>query len=251
MEIIPAIDLLEGTCVRLFQGDYDQVTQFNPDPVRQALNWQDDGAKLIHIVDLDGAKQGVGKNDEVLLKIIEKISIPLQLGGGIRNIERAEYLLNKGVDRIILGTLALEQPNLVIKLAGKYPNQIIVGIDAKEGYVATRGWINKSDTKATDLVSSLNGVDLAAIIYTDISKDGTLSGPNINQLREVAEVSTVSVIASGGIGTYEDIISLQCLEKYGVDSVIVGRALYENNIDLSEAIKVANNLNLIDVINNE
>ena len=251
MEIIPAIDLLKGNCVRLFQGNYEKVTEFNTNPVQQALLWQGMGAKLLHVVDLDGAKEGIGQNDEELFKIKNALSIPLQIGGGIRDLKRAEFLLKKNIDRIILGTAALEDPVLISTLSMKYPGQIIVGIDAKDGYVATRGWLEKSKVKAQDLVQDLAEVNIAGIIYTDIAKDGTLAGPNLNQLRNVASVSKVPVIASGGIGSIEDIISLKSLEELGVSAVIVGRAIYEKNIDLAEAIKVAQNLDLDDGLQKE
>lgn len=237
MEIIPAIDLLDGACVRLHQGDYEQVTRFSDDPVAQALSWQNQGATRLHLVDLDGAKRGEPVNDAAIRAITAALDIPVQLGGGVRSVERAHDLLSCGLDRVILGTVAIEQPELVSQLAQRYPNQIVVGIDAKEGKVATRGWIEQSDVLATDLARRFSDAGIAAIITTDIATDGTLAGPNLTALREMAEASSVPVIASGGIGCMGDLLSLLPLEPLGVTGVIVGRALYDGRVELAEAIQ--------------
>ena len=237
MEIIPAIDLLDGACVRLHQGDYEQVTRFSDDPVAQALSWQNQGATRLHLVDLDGAKRGEPVNDAAVRAITAALDIPVQLGGGVRSVERAQDLLGCGLDRVILGTVAIEQPELVSQLAQRYPNQIVVGIDAKEGKVATRGWIEQSDVLATDLARRLSDAGIAAIITTDIATDGTLAGPNLTALREMAEASSVPVIASGGIGCMGDLLSLLPLEALGVTGIIVGRALYDGRVELAEAIQ--------------
>jgi len=237
MEIIPAIDLLDGACVRLHQGDYEQVTRFSDDPVAQALSWQNQGATRLHLVDLDGAKRGEPVNDAAIRAITAALDIPVQLGGGVRSVERAQDLLSCGLDRVILGTVAIEQPELVSQLAQRYPNQIVVGIDAKEGKVATRGWIEQSDVLATDLARRFSDAGIAAIITTDIATDGTLAGPNLTALREMAEASSVPVIASGGIGCMGDLLSLLPLEALGVSGVIVGRALYDGRVELAEAIQ--------------
>lgn len=237
MEIIPAIDLLEGACVRLHQGDYGQVTRFSDDPVAQALSWQEQGATRLHLVDLDGAKRGEPVNDNAVRAITAALEIPVQLGGGVRSLERAEDLLACGLDRVILGTVAIEQPDLVLRLAERCPNRIVVGIDAKDGRVATRGWIEQSDVLATDLARRLSGVGIAAIITTDIATDGTLAGPNREALRQMAAASGVPVIASGGIGCMADLLSLLPFESLGVTGVIVGRALYDGRVDLGEAIR--------------
>ena len=237
MEIIPAIDLLDGACVRLHQGDYEQVTRFSDDPVAQALSWQNQGATRLHLVDLDGAKRGEPVNDAAVRAITAALDIPVQLGGGVRSVERAQDLLSCGLDRVILGTVAIEQPELVSQLAQRYPNQIVVGIDAKEGKVATRGWIEQSDVLATDLARRFSDAGIAAIITTDIATDGTLAGPNLTALREMAEASSVPVIASGGIGCMGDLLSLLPLEALGVTGVIVGRALYDGRVELAEAIQ--------------
>ena len=246
MEIIPAIDLLNGKCVRLNQGNYNEVTKFNSDPVKQAQVWESQGAKRLHLVDLDGAKTGEPINDETIKDIKKAISIPIQLGGGIRNIDRAEELFDIGIDRIILGTIAIEKPDLVRVLSQKYPKRVAVGIDAKKGMVATQGWIKQSKTTSLELAKELNDLELAAIISTDISTDGTLKGPNIQALREIAEISNNPVIASGGIGSITDLISLTDLENDGIEAIIVGRALYDGSIDLKESQLILNNLSIQD-----
>ena len=246
MEIIPAIDLLDGQCVRLHQGNYEEVTHFNEDPIKQALTWQEQGAKLLHLVDLDGAKTGNPVNDVVVKKIITTLQIPVQLGGGVRSIERAEELLSYGLGRVILGTIAIEKPDLVEKLASRHPGRIVVGIDAKQGKVATHGWIEESNIKATDLARSLNSIGIAAIISTDIATDGAMSGPNIQALKEMVSTSTVPVIASGGVSCIADLIALNDLTPLGLKGVIIGRALYDRAIDLQEAIKVISNSHLQD-----
>ena len=236
MDIIPAIDLLGGSCVRLHQGDYDQVTRFSDDPVAQALSWQEQGATRLHLVDLDGAKSGDPVNDASVRAITAALSIPVQLGGGVRSVERAESLLACGLDRVILGTAAIENPDLVKDLARRYPGRIIVGIDARNGKVATRGWIEESNVEATTLARELSATGIAAIISTDIATDGTLAGPNLQALRNMAEASSVPVIASGGVGCMADLIALLALEPHGVTGVIVGRALYDGRVTLKEGM---------------
>jgi phosphoribosylformimino-5-aminoimidazole carboxamide ribotide isomerase len=237
MQVIPAIDLLEGQCVRLHQGDYGQVSRFNADPVAQALAWQAQGASRLHLVDLDGARSGEPVNDAVVREITAALSIPVQLGGGVRTAERAEALLAVGLDRVILGTVAIEQPELVRQLAGRHPGRIVVGIDARDGKVATRGWLQASEVEAEDLAASLEGSGVAALITTDIATDGTLAGPNLAFLRRMAQASSIPVIASGGIGDLADLLSLLSLAPLGVEGVIVGRALYDGRLDLAEALQ--------------
>ncbi len=249
MEIIPAIDLLNGNCVRLNQGNYNEVTKFNSDPVKQAQIWENQGAKRLHLVDLDGAKTGEPINDLTIKEIKKSIKIPIQLGGGIRTINRAKELFGIGIDRIILGTIAIENPALVRNLTEEYPKKVAVGIDAKDGMVATRGWLKQSETSFLDLAKQLNDLELAAIISTDISTDGTLKGPNIQALREIAEISTNPVIASGGIGSISDLISLADFENEGIEGIIVGRALYDGSIDLKEATLTLENLLIQDSFN--
>ena len=246
MEIIPAIDLLGGACVRLHQGDYNQVTRFSDDPVAQALSWQEQGASRLHLVDLDGAKSGDPVNDASVRAITNALSIPVQLGGGVRSVERVESLIGCGLDRVILGTAAIENPELVKELAGRHPGKVVVGIDARDGKVATRGWIEESNVEATTLASELSSAGIAAIISTDIATDGTLAGPNLKALREMADASSVPVIASGGVGCMADLLALLALEPYGVNGVITGRALYDGRIDLKEAIHAIGNGRLQD-----
>ena len=247
MEIIPAIDLLDGACVRLHQGDYDQVTRFSEDPVAQALSWQSQGATRLHLVDLDGAKRGEPINDAAVRAITAALDIPVQLGGGVRSLERAEELIACGLDRVILGTVAIEQPELVQELAQRHPGRIVVGIDANDGRVATRGWIAQSDVLATDLAQQFSAAGIAAIITTDIATDGTLAGPNLDALRTMAQCSAVPVIASGGIGCMADLLSLLPLEPLGIAGVIVGRALYDGRVDLAEAIAALGEARLQDI----
>ena len=247
MQVIPAIDLLDGQCVRLHQGDYDQVTRFSDDPVAQALSWQRQGAQRLHLVDLDGARTGDPVNDAAIKAITAALDIPVQLGGGVRSAARAAELLACGLERVILGTVALEQPELVDELATRHPGRIVVGIDAKNGKVATRGWITESTTEATELAQRLSSTGIAAIISTDIATDGTLAGPNLEALRAMAEASSVPVIASGGIGNLEHLLSLLALEPLGVTGVIVGRALYDGRVDLGEALAAIGDGRLQDV----
>ena len=251
MEIIPAIDLLNGKCVRLNQGNYNEVTKFNSDPVKQAQIWESQGARRLHLVDLDGAKTGEPINDLTIKKIKRSISIPIQLGGGIRTIDRAKELLGIGIDRIILGTIAIENPELVKVLSQEYPRRVAVGIDAKEGMVATRGWLKQSEISSLELAKRLNDLELAAIISTDIATDGTLKGPNVQALREITEISINPVIASGGVGSIADLISLSDFENEGIEGIIVGRALYDGSIDLKEALLALKNILIQDSINDK
>ena len=246
MELIPAIDLLNGKCVRLNQGNYNEVTKFNSDPVKQAQIWESQGAERLHLVDLDGAKTGEPINDLTIKEIKKSIKIPIQLGGGIRSIDRAKELFGIGIDRVILGTIAIENPELVKALSNEYPKKVAVGIDAKKGIVATRGWIKQSEITSIDLAKKLNDLELAAIISTDIETDGTLEGPNIQALREMAEISTNPVVASGGIGSISDLISLTDFENEGIEGIIVGRALYDGSINLKEALLTLKNLSIQD-----
>ncbi|MFM9072618.1 MAG: 1-(5-phosphoribosyl)-5-[(5-phosphoribosylamino)methylideneamino]imidazole-4-carboxamide isomerase [Cyanobium sp.] len=237
MDVIPAIDLLGGHCVRLHQGDYTKVTTFSEDPLTQALEWQSQGAARLHLVDLDGARKGEPVNDGAVRAITAALSIPVQLGGGVRSLERAEQLLELGLDRVILGTLAVEEPELVCRLAQRHPGRIVVGIDAREGWVATRGWLESSALQATDLARRFEGSGVAAFITTDIATDGTLAGPNLDFLRAMARASTIPVIASGGVGSLSDLLSLLVLAPLGVEGVIVGRALCDGGLDLREALQ--------------
>jgi phosphoribosylformimino-5-aminoimidazole carboxamide ribotide isomerase len=237
MDVIPAIDLLNGRCVRLYQGNYEQSQVFAEDPVTVAKNWVDQGARWLHLVDLDGAKTGEPVNLSAITQIVETLKIPVQVGGGLRTQERVASFLAMGVQRVILGTVAVENPDLVAQLCQTYPGQIVVGIDAREGMVATRGWIETSEVSAITLGQRVASEGAAAIIYTDIQRDGTLQGPNLPQLREMAETVSVPVIASGGVSSLTDLLSLLALEPIGVSGVIVGKALYTGNLSLTEALR--------------
>jgi phosphoribosylformimino-5-aminoimidazole carboxamide ribotide isomerase len=236
MDVIPAIDILEGKCVRLYQGDYDRLSVYDSNPVEVAKNWVAQGASRLHVVDLDGAKQGKPVNLEAIAAIVAAVSVPVQVGGGLRDRASVIELLNLGVERVIVGTVAVEQPELVSQLTEEFPQQIVIGIDARNGKVATRGWLETSEIAATELALQFQD-KAAAIIYTDIQRDGTLSGPNMEALREMAMAVRIPVIASGGVSSLTDLLSLLALEPLGVKGVIVGRALYTGDVKLSEAIQ--------------
>lgn len=237
MDVIPAIDLLEGRCVRLYQGDYAQAETFNDNPVAVAQQWVEQGATRLHVVDLDGAKVGHPVNLAAIAAIAQAIDIPIQVGGGLRDRQSVADLLAVGVQRAILGTIAVEQPDLVRQLGQEFPQQIVVGIDARGGRVATRGWLETSEVLATDLAQQLADSGAAAIIYTDIHRDGTLQGPNLEALRELATAINIPVIASGGMSSVTDLLNLLALEPLGVSGAIVGRAIYTGDIDLQAAIR--------------
>ncbi len=243
MDIFPAIDLLDGQCVRLYQGDYDKSQVFNDNPADMARSWLQQGANKLHLVDLDGAKAGQPVNLAAIASIVEVARqnaakpVQIQVGGGLRTEASVKQLLELGIDRIILGTVAVEQPQLVSDLCQKYPHQIVVGIDARDGKVATKGWLETSEVLATELASRMAQMGAAAIIYTDIHRDGTMSGPNLDALRELASGIEIPVIASGGVSSVRDLLSLLALEATGVTGTIVGRALYTGEVNLAEAIR--------------
>jgi phosphoribosylformimino-5-aminoimidazole carboxamide ribotide isomerase len=236
MIILPAIDLKEGHCVRLEQGLMDKDTVYNDNPGEQARIWQEQGGEFLHIVDLDGAFAGRPKNKEAIKAIVDAIDIPSELGGGIRDIETIEAYLELGIDRVILGTIAKEKPSLVEEACKKFPGQIVVGIDAKDGLVAVRGWADVTEKKATEMAKEMEGFGVEAIIYTDIARDGMMQGPNIEATRVLAESINIQVIASGGLSTLDDIRRLIAIEPSGVTGVITGKAIYSGAIDLREAV---------------
>ncbi len=247
MEVIPAIDLLGGQCVRLYQGDYQQAQVFNDDPVQVARTWAEQGATRLHVVDLDGAKQGESVNLGAIAKIAAAIDIPVQVGGGLRTVASVTQLFDVGVERAIIGTAAVENPDLVMELCAKYPGRIAVGIDARNGKVATKGWLETSAVLATDLAKQMATQGVAAIIYTDIHRDGTMAGPNLEALRELAATIEIPVIASGGVSSLADLVNLVALEGIGVTGAIVGRAIYTGDINLAEAVKAVGPQRLQDV----
>lgn len=237
MEVIPAIDLLGGKCVRLYQGDYDRSEVFNENPVEVARSWVEQGATRLHVVDLDGAKEGRSINLDAIEAIVRAISIPVQVGGGLRDRNSISQLLNLGVDRAIVGTVAVEQPELVKQLTQEFPSKIVVGIDARNGKVAIKGWLETSEVAATELAQQMAKMGAAAIIYTDIHRDGTLTGPNLDALRELAEAIDIPVIASGGVSSLRDLLNLLAIEPLGVTGAIVGRAIYTGDVNLAEAVR--------------
>ncbi|HEY9876528.1 MAG TPA: 1-(5-phosphoribosyl)-5-[(5-phosphoribosylamino)methylideneamino]imidazole-4-carboxamide isomerase [Candidatus Obscuribacterales bacterium] len=247
MDVIPAIDLLEGRCVRLYQGDYARSQVFNDNPADVARQWADQGASRLHVVDLDGAKMGQPVNLKAIAAIVEAVSVPVQVGGGLRDFSSVSQLLSMGVQRVILGTVAVEQPQLVQNLCQEFPGQIVVGIDARDGRVATRGWLETSEVAATDLAQQMAQLGAAAIIYTDIHRDGTLAGPNLEALRELASRISIPTIASGGVSSISDLLSLLALEPLGVSGVIVGRAIYTGDVSLKEALQAVGPGRLQDV----
>jgi phosphoribosylformimino-5-aminoimidazole carboxamide ribotide isomerase len=234
MEVIPAIDLRNGKCVRLYQGDYGKETVFSDDPVSMALRWQSEGAQRLHLIDLDGAAKGKPCNLDAIKSIIAAVKIPVQVGGGIRSIETIEQLLSIGVGRVILGTVAVEKPELVKKACKKYSEQIIVSIDAKDRRVATRGWLEKSQVTASELATQMVDLGVRRIIYTDISRDGTLTSPNFAAIEELLSQVNVPIIAAGGISSIEH---LTRLSRLGWEGAIVGKAIYTGDINLKEALK--------------
>ena len=237
MIIFPAIDIKGGKCVRLTQGRMDAETVYSNEPWEVARKWEALGAEVIHLVDLDGAVEGNPKNLAVVEKITNSVNVPVQIGGGIRDEKTAEaYLSNPKVKRIIIGTAAIENPSLVTTLTARYPGRVAVGIDARDGMVAIKGWVTVTGQKATELAKKLEGAGVACIIYTDISRDGMLTGPNVAATREMAESVNIPVVASGGISSLKDIESYRGVPLEGI---IVGKALYSGNLDLTEAIKAA------------
>ena len=237
MDVIPAIDLLEGRCVRLYQGDYAQLDVYNDDPVAVAQQWVEQGATRLHLVDLDGAKAGHPVNQAIIQAIVEAVSIPVEVGGGLRDRPAVADVLGLGVRWAILGTVAVEQPELVAELCREFPGQIIVGIDARNGKVATRGWLETSEVEAIALAQQMEKLGAAAIIYTDIHRDGTMQGPNREALRELAGAIAIPIIASGGISSTIDLLNLLVLEPQGVKGAIVGKALYTGDLSLTEALR--------------
>lgn len=236
--IYPAIDILDGKCVRLFQGDYSQETVYNNDPVAVAREWKEQGAKFLHIVDLDGAKKAEPVNFEIIKKIYEETGLPIQTGGGIRDFAKAKMILDAGIERIIIGTSALKDKDFTIQALETYGERVAIGMDCRDGYIAVEGWEENSDVKAIDLALELKKHGLKTVIYTDISRDGTLTGPNTAELKAFAEATQIDTIASGGMSQVEDIQGLQALrdEQITIEGAIVGKALYTGNIKLREVL---------------
>ncbi|MBJ8051521.1 1-(5-phosphoribosyl)-5-[(5-phosphoribosylamino)methylideneamino]imidazole-4-carboxamide isomerase [Bacillus cereus] len=235
MEIFPAIDLKEGRCVRLYQGEFSKETVMNEDPVAQAIVFEKIGAKILHVVDLDGAIAGESVNLPVIEKICKAVRIPVQVGGGVRSLAAVEKLLSVGAEKVILGTAALYDKAFLEDAVRLYKEEIIVGIDAKNGFVATRGWLDVSEISYIDLAKQMESLGVQTIVFTDISKDGTLTGPNFEQLELLQKSVGIRVIASGGVTSIQDVKRLNDMNIYGV---IIGKALYEKTIDLEEVLQV-------------
>lgn len=235
MILYPAIDLKDGQCVRLYKGAMEQATVFNDDPAAQARAFTDQGAEWLHLVDLNGAFAGAPVNAAAVEAILAAVSVPCQLGGGIRDLATIETWLNKGLRRVILGTVAVEDPALVHQAARAFPGQVAVGIDAREGRVATRGWAEETDVEVTELARRFEDAGVAALIYTDINRDGAMQGPNVTATAALARAVSIPVIASGGVSSLADLIALRDCGA-ALDGAISGRALYDGKLDLAEAL---------------
>ncbi len=234
MRIYPAIDIKDGNCVRLLQGRFSDLTVYGDNPTEMAKKWESLGGEYIHVVDLDGALKGQGINAKVIKSICKHVNVPVQTGGGIRTMEDIENKLACGISRVIIGTKAVRDADFVKRAVDKYGDKIVIGIDAKNSMVAIEGWEEVSEFKAVDFAKKMENIGVKTIIYTDIATDGTLQGPNLDAMAEMAKETNLDVIASGGVGSLEHI---KTLVPTGVEGVIVGRALYTGNVDLAEAIK--------------
>lgn len=236
MIILPAIDILGGKCVRLTKGIYETAEQVAADPIETALEFEAAGAEFIHMVDLDGAKEGSRINSDIYTQVAKKVHIPIEVGGGIRDMDTIDYYMQKGIERVIIGSAALKNPALVREAAAKYGEHIAVGIDALNGMVKTSGWLENSDVNYIDLAKMMCEMGVKYVIFTDISKDGTLSGPNYEQLTALAGAVPMNIIASGGIRDIENIRRLAKMKLYGA---ICGKSIYSGSLDLAEAIAEA------------
>lgn len=236
-ELIPAIDLIDGCCVRLAQGSYEEKTVYADDPGLVAKGFAEHAIRRLHVVDLDGAKAGQPVNTEAIASIVSAVGpgVPVQLGGGIRDIASVARALDVGLDRVILGTIALRDPDLVREAAREYPEQVVVGIDARDGKVAVEGWLDTSEALATDMAKSFEDAGVAAIVYTDISRDGMLSGPNLEGTVALARSVSIPVIVSGGVSTEADILAAAAERDSGIAGIIAGRAIYTGAVDLASA----------------
>ncbi len=236
MIIIPAVDIKNGKCVRLVQGRMEDETVFSNDPAAMARQWADAGAELIHVVDLDGAFEKSPRNLDAVKNIIDTVDTPIQLGGGIRTERTVKTLLDMGVKRVIIGTEAINNPEWVMQISRRFPGQVVVGIDARNGRVAIEGWTETTHTQAVDLAKRFEDCGVAAINFTDIYRDGMQTGPNIAETGRLAEAISIPVVASGGVATIDDIKNLLPLEKVGVTGVITGKALYSGTLDFRQAL---------------
>lgn len=238
MIIIPAIDLREGKCVRLIEGKIENETIYSEDPVAVAKSWEEQGAEMIHLVDLDGAFAGHPQNQEVIEEILKVVKVPVQVGGGIRTLETIDELLELGVQWVVLGTVAINNPDLVKAACTKWGDRIVVGIDAKDGYVAIEGWEATVGKTILELAKEMEAIGVKRIVYTDVRRDGTLKGPNLESTKELAEQTNIEVIASGGVAKLEDLVALKSYENIGIAGVIIGKALYSGAFTLKEALAI-------------
>ncbi len=239
MIIFPAIDLRGGKCVRLFKGDFSRETIFSDNPSAVAVKWEEMGAQYLHVVDLDGALQGETKNREAIRSILGAVHIPMELGGGVRSLESIERALTGGIQRVILGSAAVENPSLVQEACHRFGDRIVVAIDARDGIVATQGWESSGNVSALDFAQQMADYGVKTVIYTDISRDGTLSGLNLEGAIELSKVSGLRVVASGGVRSLEDIRAVKAHETDGIEGVIVGQAIYSGRLDLKKALRIA------------
>ncbi len=241
MNFYPAIDIKDGRFIRLIQGRLDKVTIYGNSPVEIAKKFSKAGAKWIHVVDIDGAFKGKSVNQEVILNIKKNSKSKIQVGGGIRTLESASFYLDNGIDRIVLGTIALEKPKVIEKLCKNYPGRVAVGIDAKKGMVATEGWSKTSSVKVSKLSKLYENIGVSCVIFTDIEKDGLMDGVSVNQLVNLLENTKLNVIASGGVSSLDDLKKLRLLKKKNLIGVISGKAIYENKFSVNEAIEILGN----------
>lgn len=236
MHVIPAIDLYEGRCVRLLRGDERKKTVYSDNPAEMAVRWEAEGAMRLHVVDLNGAFQGRPVNSRAVAAIADRVNIPVQLGGGMRDRQTVENTFELGVDKVILGTAAVENGKLVRELVHSYGEKVIVGIDARDGMVAVKGWVQGSEKEAVQFALQMQGCGVKEIIYTDISRDGTLEGPNLESLAKMAAALSIPLVASGGVSSLEDLFSIKKMQHMGISGVIVGQALYTGKFTLKEAV---------------
>ena len=239
MEIIPAIDLMDGKCVRLVQGRFDQSTVFSDDPVDAARRWVDEGAQRLHLVDLDGSRVGAPQEIDTIRRILSAVNVPTQLGGGIRSLETARQMIELGIGRVIIGTSAALDTELARTIFGELGDQAILGVDAKDGYVAVKGWQETTAETAVEFAQRMQDLGAKRVIYTDISRDGMLQGVNAPAMKQMAEALDIPVIASGGVSAVGDIALLTGLEQFGIEGAIVGKALYTGDLTLADALAAA------------
>jgi phosphoribosylformimino-5-aminoimidazole carboxamide ribotide isomerase len=239
VEIIPAIDMMDGKCVRLVQGRFDQSTIFSDDPVDAARRWADEGARRLHLVDLNGSRVGAPQEIDTIRRILSSVDIPTQLGGGIRTLETAKQMIDLGVGRVIIGTSAALDTDMAASIFGELGDKVVLGVDAKDGYVAVKGWQETTKETAVEFAQRMQALGAKRVIYTDISRDGMLQGVNAATMEQMAKALDIPVIASGGVSTLEDIRVLKGLEQFGIEGAIVGKALYTGDVVLAQALSTA------------